>query len=320
MHLLLEWLLSSPALEPKDTPQEDGPQEDWWTAYLAAAHPWATPLERAAVGGFIADRLAYAFAAGYHNALRALLPGLPGLPDDHPAALCITEDGGAHPRAIATRLEPTAEGHGRLIGTKRWATLADRARVLFVAASLGQTPDGRNQLRLVRVPADAPGVTLTLMPETPFIPEIRHATVRFDGAPVSAADIYPGDGYQRYIKPFRTVEDLHVHAALVGHLLGVARRHRWPRESCEQLATFLAALRTLADAPPASAAIHVTLAGLLELFNRFLSETQAHWQLVDADTRTRWQRDQGLLAVAARARGQRREVAWQALTAQAHPA
>lgn len=308
MHLLLEQLLSSPAATA-------APSEDWWTHYLTAARPWSAPIERAAAGGFTADRLAYAFAAGYHNALRALLPDLP---DDLPAALCITEDGGAHPRAIATRLETPAEGTWRLTGTKRWATLADRARILFVAASTGQTPDGRNQLRLVRVPVDAPGVTITLMPETAFTPEIRHAVVRFDAVPISATDVLPGDGYQHYIKPFRTVEDLHVHAALAGHLLGVARRHRWPRESCEQLATFLAALRTLADAPPSSAAVHVTLAGLLELLGRFLTETRAHWELVDAEARARWDRDQGLLAVAARARVQRREAAWQALTAQAH--
>lgn len=307
MHLLLEHLLSSPPTA-KDAP------EDWWAQYLAAARPFSASIERAAAGGFTADRLGYAFAAGYHSALRALLPDLP---EDLPAALCITEDGGAHPRAIATRLEPPTDGTWRLTGTKRWATLADRARVLFVAASTGQTPDGRNQLRLVRVPTHAPGVTITLLPETAFTPEIRHATVRFDGAPVPDADVLPGDGYQRYIKPFRTVEDLHVHAALLGHLLGVARRHRWPRERCEQLTTLLAALRPLADAPPSSAAVHVALAGLLDLLGRLLTETQAHWELVDAEARARWQRDQGLLAVATRARAQRREVAWQALTAQA---
>jgi acyl-CoA dehydrogenase len=309
MNLLLEWLLSSPPAA------GDAAHPDWWTHYLTAARPWSTPIERAAAGGFIADRLAYAFAAGYHNALRALLPELP---DDLPAALCITEDGGAHPRAIATRLETPAAGGWRLTGTKRWATLADRARVLFVAASIGQTPDGRNQLRLVRVPAHAPGVALTLMPETAFTPEIHHASIRFDGVPVNDTDILPGDGYQHYIKPFRTIEDLHVQAGLVGHLLGVARRHGWPRESCEQLTTFLAAMRTLADAPPSSAAVHVALAGLLDLLGRFIAETRARWELVDAETRARWERDQGLLAVAARARGQRREVAWQALTAQAH--
>src|ERR1700760_915474 len=84
-----------------------------WEALCDAA---GTTVERAAIGGAQVDRVGHAFAIGYAMALTALVG------DGH-AALCATEDGGNHPRAIQTRLE-----HGRVTGTKKWATMADRAK------------------------------------------------------------------------------------------------------------------------------------------------------------------------------------------------
>ena len=49
------------------------------------------------------------------------------------------------------------------------------------------------------------------------------------------ADLLPGDGYDIYLKPFRTIEDIHVHAALIGYLVGVARRLEAPLRPCRQL-------------------------------------------------------------------------------------
>src|ERR1043166_3027624 len=71
-------------------------------------------------GGARGGRVAYAFAIGYSMALEALV-------GEGSAALCVTEDGGNHPRAIETRLVD-----GRVTGTKAWATLADRAAHLLV--------------------------------------------------------------------------------------------------------------------------------------------------------------------------------------------
>ncbi len=53
-----------------------------------------TTVDRALAGGSAADRLGYAFASGYTEALRALVPGLTGV-----AALCATEEGGNQPRS-----------------------------------------------------------------------------------------------------------------------------------------------------------------------------------------------------------------------------
>jgi acyl-CoA dehydrogenase len=85
---------------------------DWFAATAAARTAFPTTIERALVGGALADRVAFAFAAGYTEALRYLVPSLDGI-----AALCASEADGNHPRAIKTRLDGT-----RLTGHKRWST------------------------------------------------------------------------------------------------------------------------------------------------------------------------------------------------------
>ncbi|MSP60469.1 MAG: acyl-CoA dehydrogenase family protein [Myxococcales bacterium] len=292
--------------------------DDWWRRHLAfgLAAEGRPQIDRAIIGGYTADRVGYAFASGYAAALRCLVPDLPS---GEPAALCITEEGGGHPRAIHTALRLDADGGGHITGRKRWATLGPRARRLLVAVSLGQRDDGRNRIRLVSVDAAAPGVTLTTMPETPFAPEIPHAEVTFEDVAVAAGDLLPGDGYERYIKPFRTIEDLHVHGALCAWLLGVARGAGWPREIQEPLCGLLAGIRALALDDPLAPEVHLALGGLLRLAARLIEESAPHWTLVDGETRRRWERDRTLLGIAGRARAERLEAAWRAIDREGSP-
>jgi hypothetical protein len=166
---------------------------------------------------------------------------------------------------------------------------------------------------MVRVASTAAGVTRTRIPDTPFAPEIGHAQVALEGVEVRAEDILPGDGYDRYLKPFRTIEDTHVHAALLGFLSGVAARHGWPRRVREELAALVASIRAIALEEPSAAELHVALAGALSLARRLVSETTEHWALVPAEERARWERDRPLLGVAEKARGARLESAWKVL-------
>jgi alkylation response protein AidB-like acyl-CoA dehydrogenase len=257
------------------------------------------PIDAAVRGGHEADHLGGAFTAGYGAALRALVPGAPAR-----TSLCATEEGGAHPRAIATTL-----ADGRLRGRKKWSTLATEAELLLVVASIGLDDDGRNRLRLVRVVPTARGVTITPMPPPPFAPEIGHAEIAFDDVAVAPADVLPGDGYDDYLKPFRTVEDIHVHGALLGWMLGLAERHGWPRDRVEHLLVGVAALRSLAAAPPLAPETHVALAGAIAL-TRDLVE-HAPWDTLDPEALARWRRDRPLLEVAGRARAARLDAAWQ---------
>lgn len=276
------------------------------------ASPFTTPFDRAVAGGFAADRLGYAFLSGYQEALRHLLPehGHGGAL----AALCATEEGGAHPRAIRAALRPDGDGWV-LSGEKRWTTLGTEAELLLVVASIGQDEAGRNRLAVVCVPADRAGVTRELAPPPPFIPEIGHARLHLREVAVGPHELLPGDGYEAYLKPFRTIEDLHVHGALLGWLMQIARRAGAPRALREELLLLLIGLRGLAAAPPLSPATHVALGGAIASVARLLREAEPLWQGLDEAERARWERDRPLLQVAGAARAQRLEAAWQALQA-----
>jgi hypothetical protein len=271
----------------------------WVDAHREATAGWV-PVDAAIAGGAAADRVGFAFAAGYRAALAALCPELP--PSLMPA-FCATEAGGVHPRAIETRVDgSTVSGH------KRFVTFAEQADTLLVIAVEGKDHAGRNRLRLVRVDARGPGVRLSPLPETPFTPEMGHAEVFLERAPV--VETFAGDGYDRYLKPFRTIEDAHVHAAMLGHVLGVAHRSGWPNALRERLAAAIAMVRDIAIADPTAPEVHIALAGCIALTRALLDEAEPEWARCDPEVQTRWQRDRALLRVAEKARVQRLESAW----------
>jgi acyl-CoA dehydrogenase len=242
-----------------------------------------------------ASSVGEAFLLGYRAALRRLVPSLP---EGARPCLCATEAQGAHPRAIAARLTPTETGW-RIDGTKRWATGGGLSDTLLVVASTGQEGT-RNLLRVAVVDPTAPGVTLREMPPTPFVPDIPHVEVVLEGVAVSA--LLEGDGYERYLKPFRTVEDVHVFAAVLAHLDGSAEL---PRELRVRLFAVLATLRTLAAEDPSTPATHLVLAGALEHGRRVVDEALP-------SLGERWQRDRPLLEIATAARAARTEAAFRA--------
>jgi acyl-CoA dehydrogenase len=280
----------------------------FWDAHRAETAGWSRPIDRAALGGAAADRLGSAFVAGYQAALRALVPSLE---EDRLASLCATEASGVHPSRLATLLVPNASGGFTLTGEKQWATAAGPRSRLLIVATLGRDERGRNRLRVARVQGDAEGVTLEELPPTPFIPEIPHARVRLEGVRVARDALLDGDGYDDVLKPFRTVEDLHVTAATLGYLLRVALAANWDEATVEHLLGALAAARSLVAAPPASPGVQLAVAGLLTEQKRFLAEAAPLWERVDEPVRARWRRDVALLDVAATARERRRTAAWE---------
>jgi alkylation response protein AidB-like acyl-CoA dehydrogenase len=293
-------------LEPQPMPPAES-LVTWWQATAARRDVYDTPVDRAIAGGACADRLGFAFAAGYSEALRAMVPTIRGL-----GAFCATEEGGAHPRFIKTLLAPAEPGRYTLTGHKKWATNAPSADALLVVASTGTGADGKNRLRVVRVPVTAPGVTVRAAAAS-FVPEIPHGEVTFDGVSIPEADVLPGDGYDSYLKPFRTIEDLHVHAAVLGYAIGVARRRDFPQELVERGLALAVAVRALAREDAKAATTHLAIAGLLALTNAYVDDFDKHWSASPDDELARWKRDRMLLAVAGKARAARRDVAWEAL-------
>ncbi|MFY2557506.1 acyl-CoA dehydrogenase family protein [Corallococcus terminator] len=279
--------------------------ETWWRRHLEMVSRFPAPADLALAGGFRADRLGFAFASGYHAAHRFLFPMLPA---DKPVALCATEPMGGHPAAIQTRLSPSPTGW-TLTGEKAFVTLGSSAEMLLIVASEGQDEQGRNRLRMVSVDARRAGIKATELPALPFVPEVPHAELRLEDVAVSPDEVLPGDGYTRYLKPFRTVEDCHVQLALLGWLLQLGRRSGWPDSTREELLSLAVMMRGLAQADPASAATHVALGGALAQVKRTVIESEPLWAQVDAPTRERWERDRKLLGVAGKVRAKRLEAA-----------
>lgn len=296
-------LLLDQAAAPPPSMSFDNPAA-WWASHLSRTAAFEAPIDRAIVGALAVDRVAWAFAGGYVAALQQMIPSLPR---DAFASLAATEESGAHPRAIHTAVH-----EGRVRGAKRWVTMPGdegTPSLFFVVARRPEVDAaGRPQLVLVRVRSDAPGV-IVKRSSAPFVPELSHGELSLDVA-VDESDVLPGDGYADYLKPFRTVEDLHVHGALVGLMLGYAQRADGPKPPRERLLAALVGIRWLALADPKSPAVHLALAGVISSVESARRELEPSFLGLDDATRAAWSRDGVLFSVANKARAARLEAAW----------
>jgi hypothetical protein len=307
-------------------PLARGPYADLaaWMRQLPKC-PFTGQVERALWAGFHADRLGYAFVGGYGAALARLVdhvgqsqgvaPGhaFPERPLPANLAFCATEAGGAHPRAIATRLDKQG-GALVLDGEKTFATLATVADELLVVASRGIEADGKNRLRIVRVKPNAKGVEIVPRPDTPFAPEIPHALVRFKSVVVENEDMLPGDGYEQWVKPFRTIEDTHVIASVIGYLQGAARAHDFGHDVSAELISVALSLIDVGARDPSKPLTHIVLAGILGTTRRLVAALDSSWEKAPEEERARWMRDRPILMVAENARGKRMDAAWERLS------
>lgn len=284
----------------------------WRQDFYRQTSDWPDPVDRAVIGGFITDCIAYAFVAGYFSALQSLVPDLP---PDRVISFCVTEAGGAHPGAIKTRLSPASSDEGKnqtysLTGEKKYITCANEAELILVAASEGTFEDGRNKIRMVKVDSKAPGITITLMKDIGLVPEISHGMVSLNNVAVQQADLLAGDGYLNYIKPFRTIEDLHVTAAILGYLFRVACQYEWDREIKQDILSRIVTIRTLALSNPDAPELHIITGDVLNGTASLFKRLDPYWETVDKAARDAWNRDKTLMNIAQKARTKRLETAW----------
>lgn len=289
----------------------------WWPRWLRIAARHKDPFDRAVAGGADADRVGWAFASGYQAALRALDPALP---DDAIAALCVTEADGNFPRAIRTTLGREG-GEFVVSGEKRWTTLGPDGGLFLVIAREAGSDEARPSLKAVRIASGTAGLVVEPMPPTSFVPEVPHARIKLEGVRVAPPAVLEGDAYLKYVKPFRTIEDVHVHAATLAYLVAEARRRGWPQPWVERAAMLLHAFSGIARLDPLAAETHVALAGALALGEALVLEADGHWAAAGDDpAATRWVRDRKLMGVASKARVQRLAAAWKRLDADARTA
>ena len=296
-------------LGPLGAPDASAELAAWWDLHQGRIDDVSDTATQAAIAGLNADRVSFAFIGGYRAALRQLLPQHRDV-----MALCATESGGNHPRAIGTTLREDGDTLV-LSGEKTWVTGGSLARRLLVMASRGSDDAGRNRLVGVIVDADAEGVSVQSLPATPFVPEVPHAAISLRQVRVAPEAVVQGDGYADLLKPFRTIEDLHVHVALLAYLVGVGRRNGWDSAFVERSVAVVLAGAALCREDAKSAAVHIATAGLLGQTLDLVAEAERLWDSADDPEFGRFLRDKALLKVAGKARQARRQRAWQTLAA-----
>ncbi|OHC26225.1 MAG: acyl-CoA dehydrogenase [Pseudomonadales bacterium RIFCSPHIGHO2_02_FULL_60_43] len=265
--------------------------EEWYASLLERiGHP--APLQLALLGGRLAATPGLAFLAGYQGALRALWPAAPWTL----GALCVTENRSTRPADMATRIDALI-----LDGRKDFVTAAEAADWLLVAAreEAGGAPV---QLALGVVRNGAPGVQIETLPALPLMPDVSHGRLHLQGA---QCERLAGDGWDDYVKPFRTLEDTHVLAALTAWLFGVGQESAWPQALQLRLLGLLAGCAEVARQCPSAAGSHVMLAGLFAQFDSLRPDLDNAFAVGDAQWAQLWQRDKGLLAIAGSARSKR---------------
>jgi hypothetical protein len=251
-----------------------------------------TPFELAVRGGRLMATPGLAFLVGYQAALRMLWPSAP----PSLGALCATEQRSLRPADMQTRLDDL-----RLNGRKDFVTAGDAADWLLIAArceAAGEKP----RLSLAVVYPGEPGVRLEKLPAIPLMPDISHGRLFLDNA---LCELLAGDGWDAYIKPFRTLEDIYVLSAMSAWLYGVGQDSDWPQSLQLRLLALLAGCAEVSRQNPGSPAGHVLLGGLFAQFDALkpdledgFNEGPAHWAQL-------WQRDRAVLDLATGARAKR---------------
>lgn len=287
---------------------------DSWRQRVSELAPHPTAGSRAGwynlavVQGAASASVGQAFVGGYQCALRRLFGAHAGTDPGDTVALAASEQKGGHPRAMQCTLQREGTGWW-LRGTKSFVTMGPQVERLFVVARTGTQPDGRPRLKVVSVAGQDPGLRWQKPFVAPFVPDISHCAVELD-CQVAPDFVLPGDGYLRWVKPFRTVEDLHVAAAVGGLFLYHARRYKFAEEVLEEACAWLAAGHTLAAASPTDPTTHIALAGWLRQWAVLANPTRSFWDQVPEEIRAGLLRDWALFSVAAKAREARRSKAW----------
>ncbi|MFJ2536095.1 acyl-CoA dehydrogenase [Pseudomonas sp. NPDC087614] len=251
-----------------------------------------TPFELAVAGGRLMATPGLAFLVGYQAALRMLWPSAPlSL-----GALCATEQRSLRPADMQTRLTDL-----HLSGRKDFVTAGDAADWLLIAARSeepGQTP----RLSLAVVYPGEPGVRVEKLPALPLMPDISHGRLHLDGA---LCELLAGDGWDAYVKPFRTLEDVYVLSAMTAWLYGVGQDSDWPQALQLRLLALLAGCAEMSRQPPNTPAGHVLLGGLFAQFDALKPEVDLALSEGHSEWAAMWQRDQGVMQLASGARAKR---------------
>lgn len=281
-----------------------------WAALLNAHFKADKSTKASFIAGFHAHCVGYAFTAGYQNAVHTQFPS----PDDALVSFSISEKGSTHPSNIRTVLNTDTN---RLTGTKHFVAMAEDAQMIFVLAALEPNPNpdsGRRTCRIIKVPVDLDGVSVTPSAPLPVMPDIHHGVAQFDNALIEPDLILSGDAYDDFAKPFSRLEIVHICSALLGYFYGAllgtsidtflenensAKQLNQPNEIQPQILSLLAEFSQLANTDLMATDNHTKLGHCLDQLDKLVIDIEKQWQQDESELGAKryqdWLRDKALL-------------------------
>ncbi|MFS2202620.1 acyl-CoA dehydrogenase, partial [Pseudomonas sp. Pseusp3] len=172
----------------------------------------------------------------------------------------------------------------------------------LLVAARSEAPGADPRLSLAVIYRDEPGVRVEKLAPIPLMPDISHGRLFLDNA---LCELLAGDGWDAYVKPFRTLEDIYVLSAMTAWLYGIGQDCAWPQSLQLRLLGLLAGCAESSRQPPTSLAGHVVLGGLFAQFEGLKAEVNEALAGGPAEWAAMWQRDRAVMELAAGARGKR---------------
>ena len=282
----------------------------WFNDFNQTVRGFDSSIDRAILGGRLSKNMSFAFTSGYQSAIESLFsPHQLALPL---GSLCVSEENGVRPNDINTKIEER-NGKVYLSGQKKFVSGANDSQHIFVACNNGIDLNGRVKIKVVSLPSSTSGIEIIALPTLPFIPLVSHGKVILDTIEISESNVLLGDGYSNYVKPFRTYEDLHVLAAVVGFRLGEAIESQWGEDSIQAHLPLILSLQSLSAMPLQSPAAHIALAACRDELKRLITLFNDRFQANNSSAYSDWERDQLILNVANKASDTRTQNAWKGI-------
>lgn len=234
--------------------------QSWSVDYFRSTQGKAN-ADKATYGGFMVEQFSFAFMAGYQAALSKMFPEI------EPSvlrALCVSEEGGVHPKSIQTTLEDN-----QINGLKTYVTAGTDVEHLFVLCKTTEKANGRVLLKMVHLPAETEDARISNF-ELPFMKEVKHGKVAFNDTQIASSQILEGDGYDCYAKPFRTIEDIHLNLAYHAMLLRQALEFNWDKDLRDKLLLNIFGLKSLSRLSPVDQETILLVNAIEENFEQLL--------------------------------------------------
>jgi len=249
-----------------------------------------------------AGSFSHVFAIAYRSALQRLLPQLKV---DQWAAFSVTEEGGNHPRSIASYLEA-----GRVFGKKTFVSMGELAQQVIVIAKEGES-NGRPNLKAVLLESTADHVTLNTMPPLGLLNEIPHGELILSGA---KGVVLPGDGHSDYSQVFRWHEDVCLLTSFSAYFHGFLAGSSGCRQYLQVCLSLLSRLHHLHEPSDVNA---ILLQSCFDDFRSLVLAILEDNSNALHELKLQVQREQKLFSLAKGAREARTERAWARLYPQA---